>query len=181
MRSVPLTLYSDDTSGNKSKKWNKHMSYYCTLSGLPPKLTNQEFNIRGLACSNTANALEMGAQIILEIKYVVFVLVKFLLLQVTDKVYDEYSEMAEKGFVCYDQSLESDVLVVPWILCHLGDSPMHAEITNTNNPSTSLRPCRVCDLGVDERADKQHDIYLRDFVGVDIVGAPVCIQFISCN
>lgn len=84
------------------------------------------------------------------------------------------SELSKDGFVCYDQSIGDDVLAFPWILCHLGDSPMHAEITNTNNPSTTLNPCRLCVLGVNERADKQNDKYLRDFVGIDDAGHKVC-------
>ncbi|KAH9808337.1 hypothetical protein DFH28DRAFT_657217 [Melampsora americana] len=51
---VPLALYSDDTSGNVSKKWNKHMSIYFTLAGLPPDMANQGFNIHFLATSNCA-------------------------------------------------------------------------------------------------------------------------------
>ncbi|KAI7937024.1 hypothetical protein MJO28_015923 [Puccinia striiformis f. sp. tritici] len=43
MRHVPITLYCDDTFGNQLKKWNKHISYYYTLSGLPPKVSNQEY------------------------------------------------------------------------------------------------------------------------------------------
>ncbi|KAG0151406.1 hypothetical protein CROQUDRAFT_13953, partial [Cronartium quercuum f. sp. fusiforme G11] len=34
---VPIALYSDDTSRNQSKKWNKHMSYYFQLVDLHPK------------------------------------------------------------------------------------------------------------------------------------------------
>jgi hypothetical protein len=44
IRHIPTTMYSDDTSGNVSKQWNKHISFYFTLSGLPPNLTNQEYN-----------------------------------------------------------------------------------------------------------------------------------------
>ncbi|KNZ49012.1 hypothetical protein VP01_5264g3 [Puccinia sorghi] len=31
IRNVPIKLYCDDTSGNKSKTWNKHISYFFTL------------------------------------------------------------------------------------------------------------------------------------------------------
>ncbi|KNZ56062.1 hypothetical protein VP01_2502g2 [Puccinia sorghi] len=36
------TLYSDD-SGNKSKQWNKHLSYRLALSGLPPQMKNMDY------------------------------------------------------------------------------------------------------------------------------------------
>ncbi|KAH9818003.1 hypothetical protein DFH28DRAFT_926198 [Melampsora americana] len=67
IRHVPITLYSDDTSGNVSKKWNKHMSYYFTLSGLPPGMTNQEYNIHFLLTSNKASALELGENVVTEL------------------------------------------------------------------------------------------------------------------
>ncbi|KAH9815167.1 hypothetical protein DFH28DRAFT_1107682 [Melampsora americana] len=144
IRSVPIALYSDDTSGNVSKKWNKHMSFYFTLAGLRPKLTNQEYNIHPLCTSNTANALEQGDQIV-----------------------DELNQAASTGFCAYDCSVQKDVLVIPFILCHMGDSPMHAEIFNPTNPSGTLSPCRICDLTVESRADKQTQIYVQQFVGID--------------
>jgi hypothetical protein len=42
IQNLPINLYADDTSGNVSKKWNKHISFYFTLSGLPPHISNQE-------------------------------------------------------------------------------------------------------------------------------------------
>ncbi|KAA1087327.1 hypothetical protein PGT21_029055 [Puccinia graminis f. sp. tritici] len=56
IRHVPVNMYCDDTSGNKSKKWNKHISYYFSLSGLPPNLSNQQFNCHFLCTSNIAGA-----------------------------------------------------------------------------------------------------------------------------
>lgn len=73
VRHVPLVLYSDDASGNVSKKWNQHMSFYCTLAGLPPKLANQDVNILFLATSNTAGALELADGLVDEFKYVLTV------------------------------------------------------------------------------------------------------------
>jgi hypothetical protein len=68
MRHVPLVLYCDDTSGNVSKKWNKHISFYYTLAGLPPKHSNQQYNCHFLSSSNSAGTLELGEQIVDEIK-----------------------------------------------------------------------------------------------------------------
>ncbi|KAH9807975.1 hypothetical protein DFH28DRAFT_1199728 [Melampsora americana] len=149
IRSLPVVLYSDDTSGNVSKKWNKHMSFYFSLAGLRPKLTNQEYNIHSLCTSNIASALEQGDQIV-----------------------DELNEAASTGFCAYDCTIEQEVLVVPFILCHMGDSPMHAEISNTTNPSGTLSPCRICDLTVESRADKQSAWYIQQFVGIGIDWKP---------
>ncbi|KAH9821027.1 hypothetical protein DFH28DRAFT_923470 [Melampsora americana] len=144
IRHVPITLYSDDTSGNVSKKWNKHMSLYFTLSGLSPAFTNQEFNIHFLATSNCASALDL-----------------------LDKVVDDINDLAVNGMVAYDHTLGEDVLAMVVVLCHLGDSPMHAEISNTLNPANTLTPCRMCDLQVKKMVDKQTAKYLRDFLGLD--------------
>ncbi|POW12028.1 hypothetical protein PSTT_04775 [Puccinia striiformis] len=123
IRHVPISLYCDDTSGNVSKQYNKHMLYYFTLSGLPPRLANQEYNCHFLSTSNTAGALELGQQVV-----------------------PELNEMVREGYDAYDAILEKDVLVMTPVLAFLGDSPMHAEITNTPVPSSSLNPCRFCDL-----------------------------------
>ncbi|KAH9814114.1 hypothetical protein DFH28DRAFT_972285 [Melampsora americana] len=154
IRSVPIALYSDDTSGNVSKKWNKHMSYYFTLAGLKPKLTNQEYHIHPLCTSNVASALEQGDQIV-----------------------DELNQAASNGFCAYDCSIKQDVLVIPFVLCHMGDSPMHSEISNTTNPSGTLSPCRICDLTVESRADKQTPTYIQQFVGIDEDWLPATLPY----
>ncbi|KAH9815246.1 hypothetical protein DFH28DRAFT_893321, partial [Melampsora americana] len=65
---IPLVLYCDDLSGNISKRWNKHIAFYFTLAGLPPKLSNQEYNCHFLTTSNTAGALELADPIVDELK-----------------------------------------------------------------------------------------------------------------
>jgi hypothetical protein len=44
------------------------MSFYFTLSGLPPGMSNQEYNVHFLATSNKAGALELGENIVDELK-----------------------------------------------------------------------------------------------------------------
>ena len=63
-----INLYADDTSGNVSKQWNKHISFFCTLGGLPPKMTNMEYNCHFIATSNVAEVLELGESVIEELK-----------------------------------------------------------------------------------------------------------------
>jgi hypothetical protein len=55
----PIWLYCDDTSGNQSKKWNKHNSFLFTATGLPRRLVHRESNIHFLCTSNLAPPLEM--------------------------------------------------------------------------------------------------------------------------
>ncbi|KAH9810013.1 hypothetical protein DFH28DRAFT_1132572 [Melampsora americana] len=147
IKHIPIALYSDDTSGNVSKKWNKHMSIFFTLAGLPPKMTNQEYNIHFLATSNCASVLDL-----------------------LDEVVEDINVHASEGFVTYDQMSGTDVLVMVVVLCHLGDSPMHAEISNTTNPANTLTPCRMCDLSVARMADKKSLEYVSAFVGLSLEG-----------
>jgi hypothetical protein len=73
-------LYADDTSGNKSKQWNKHVSFYVTLGGLPPSHSNMEYNCHFLTTSNVAGPLELAEPIIQELKLVVSSWLKHLLI-----------------------------------------------------------------------------------------------------
>ncbi|KNF04320.1 hypothetical protein PSTG_02662 [Puccinia striiformis f. sp. tritici PST-78] len=141
IRHAPLNLYCDDTSGNVSKQWNKHVSYYFTLAGLPPAISNQEFHCHFLCTSNTAGPLEMGQLIV-----------------------PELNQMSTEGFDAYDVRLEEEVLVMTPVLAFLADSPMHAEITNTPVPSSSLNPCRSCKLSAPSLAEKVTMKYLQEFL-----------------
>jgi hypothetical protein len=79
VRNVPINLYCNNTSGNKSKKWNKHISYYFTLSGLPPKISNQQFNCHFLCTSNIAGTLELGEMAVSQLNYTLALLFEMLI------------------------------------------------------------------------------------------------------
>ena len=53
---VPLILYSDDTSGNKSKQWNKFDSWCVILAGLPKEENMKLENIYHISSSNKVYA-----------------------------------------------------------------------------------------------------------------------------
>lgn len=57
---APVWLYCDDTSGNTSKKWNKHNSILFTLAGLPRSHVQLFYNVHFIATSNIASPLEMA-------------------------------------------------------------------------------------------------------------------------
>ncbi|KAH9813956.1 hypothetical protein DFH28DRAFT_835426, partial [Melampsora americana] len=146
-------LYCDDLSGNVSKRWNKHIAFYFTLAGLPSKLSNQEYNCHFLSTSNTAGALELAYPLI-----------------------DELNNLMTEGFVAYDENIQKEVFVMTVVLCHLGDSCMHAEVTNTMNPTTSLTPCQICNLKVQSLMDKRSSRYICDFLGIDETGNKSSLQ-----
>ncbi|KAI8451252.1 hypothetical protein BY996DRAFT_6432204 [Phakopsora pachyrhizi] len=142
IRHVPLSIYSDDTSGNLSKQWNKHISIFMSLVGLTPHISNQEYNTLFVATSNIATALELAAPVV-----------------------EELNILSKSGFFTFDYSLQEDVLVLPVILIFLGDSPMHAEITSTLHPNVSLQPCRICKLKAKNKKDKATGTYVDNFIG----------------
>ncbi|KAA1125883.1 hypothetical protein PGTUg99_014867 [Puccinia graminis f. sp. tritici] len=147
IRHMPINLYADDTSGNVSKKWNRHISFYFTLAGLPPKLSNMQYNCHFLSTSNEAGVLELGEQIV-----------------------EEINMLATDGRVAHDSSLGEDVLIMSMVLCFQADSPMHAEITNTPLPNVSLNPCRMCCLHTPTMEGKKTEKYVRDFLHIDAFG-----------
>ncbi len=57
--SFPIWMYCDDTSGNKSKKWNKHNSFLFTPAGLPRSEAQKEYNVHFHSTSNLAPPLKM--------------------------------------------------------------------------------------------------------------------------
>ncbi|KAA1097528.1 hypothetical protein PGT21_010248 [Puccinia graminis f. sp. tritici] len=142
LRNVPITLYSDDTSGNVSKQFNKHISFYFTLSGLPPHLSNQEYNCHFLSTSNLASVGEIAEQIV-----------------------EEMNDMTTEGFEAYDHSIGQKVWVTSSVFCFLADSPMHAEVTCTPNPGASINPCRMCKLSVSMKRLKRTRRFIRAFLG----------------
>ncbi|OAV96041.1 hypothetical protein PTTG_02286 [Puccinia triticina 1-1 BBBD Race 1] len=152
IRHMPINLYADDTSGNLSKRWNKHISYYLTLSGLPPSSCKMQYNCHFVTTSNQAGVLELAEPIV-----------------------NEMNLIARQGFTAYDSRLDEDVLVMSIVLCFQGDSPMHAEVTNTFVPNVCLNPCRMCSLHLSTLDDKRKQDYVRSFLHLDASGnhAPV--------
>ncbi|KAF7316638.1 hypothetical protein HMN09_00396400 [Mycena chlorophos] len=88
----PVWLYCDDTSGNQSKKWNKHNSFLFTAAGLPRRLVHLESNIHFLATSNIAPPLEM-----------------------LDGIVDQLCSAQARGIWAWDSILNEIVLVIPRI------------------------------------------------------------------
>ncbi|KAG0140822.1 hypothetical protein CROQUDRAFT_688866, partial [Cronartium quercuum f. sp. fusiforme G11] len=96
-------------------------------------------------------------------------------LELADSLVDELCLLSTKGFEAIDCESNEKVLVMVVMLCHMGDSPMHAEITNTMNPATALAPCQVCNWHVDKKENKRISKYVGDFIGVDENREQVCI------
>ncbi|KII94845.1 hypothetical protein PLICRDRAFT_693166 [Plicaturopsis crispa FD-325 SS-3] len=126
--SLPLWLYCDDTSGNTSKKWNKHNSILFTLAGLPRKYTQMIYNINFIATSNLAPPLEM-----------------------MEAIADVLEEARQDGIEVWDCRYGDMVLLIPWVLAFQGDNPMASEFAS-HVGMTGKCFCRVCHVrGADEK------------------------------
>ncbi|KAJ7916453.1 hypothetical protein B0H13DRAFT_2449123 [Mycena leptocephala] len=105
VHSVPLWKYCDDTSGNVSKKWNKHNSILFTLAGLPRELTQMIYNIHFIATSNLSPPLEMMEAVV--------------------------AMQAQKdGIEVWDCEYQDWILIIPWFLAFQGDNPMSSEFAS---------------------------------------------------
>ncbi|KAJ7278158.1 hypothetical protein C8J57DRAFT_1126069, partial [Mycena rebaudengoi] len=147
IHSVPVWVYCDDTSGNISKKWNKHNSILMSLAGLDSKKAHLLYNVIFLATSNLAHPLEMFEAVV------------------------EALKSAQKtGIEAYDCQLEEMVLLIPWIIAMLGDNPMQSEFASHIGLSGKCF-CRVCHVrGADSKnrsaGDTGDQERVRDFLKV---------------
>jgi hypothetical protein len=57
--SVPLVIFQDDVSGNRSKQWNKHYSCYMSNGTIPRQKLESEFHVRFVSTSPFASPLEI--------------------------------------------------------------------------------------------------------------------------
>ncbi|KAJ3720842.1 hypothetical protein DFJ43DRAFT_1001105 [Lentinula guzmanii] len=100
----PIWLYCDDTSGNKSKKWNKHNSFLFTAAGLDPQEAHAQYHVHFLSTSNLAPPLEM-----------------------LDGIVEQTESGGTEGIWAYDCLKQEMVLLIISVLALLGDNPMQSE------------------------------------------------------
>ncbi|KIY71216.1 hypothetical protein CYLTODRAFT_487432 [Cylindrobasidium torrendii FP15055 ss-10] len=118
--SFPIWMYCDDTSGNVSKKWNKHNSFLFTAAGLPRAESQREYNIHFLCTSNIAAPLEM-----------------------LDGITEQIEHAQANGITAFDIQFNEDVLIIPWVLALLGDNPMQSEFA-CHIGMRGKQYCRIC-------------------------------------
>ena len=117
---LPLVLFTDDTSGNKSKKWHKFDSWSVMLCGLSRRENAKLSNIHYCCCSDVASAMDMS-----------------------NKVAEELCELERDGILVYDALLKETVLVVSPLMCILADNPRASELLNHLGGS-ARKYCRMC-------------------------------------
>ena len=117
---LPLILFSDDTSGNKSKKWHKFESYYLLIAGLPRHMNAQLEHIHFINTSDKVSPLELSRPIV-----------------------DELNVLEMEGIELYDAHLQEEVLVTAPLMCIICDNPRASELVN-HLGSGANKHCRVC-------------------------------------
>ena len=118
---LPICLFSDDLSGNKSKKNNGFDAWAMILAGLPKKDNAKLANIHFVAASNRVKAVAMAEPIV-----------------------DDLLKL-EEGVIMYDAAMEQNVLVVAPVLCIMADNVRASELSNHLGCSAN-KYCRMCEV-----------------------------------
>ena len=121
---LPYIVYTDDLSGNKTKKWNKFDACCILLAGLSRKDNANLYNIHFVCCSNKLSILEMSEPIAVEM-----------------------TQLEDEGIIVYDALLKKDVLLLAKPILFMCDNPRAAEITNSLGSSAN-KYCRKCQVSV---------------------------------
>ncbi len=121
---LPLILYSDDTSGNRSKKWHKFDSWSVLLAGLPRSENAKIPNIHFVCCSDAISAMGM-----------------------TKPIAQELVSLEMHGVEAYDALHNCPVLLVAPLMCVLADNPRASEVLN-HLGGAARRYCRMCTVSI---------------------------------
>ncbi|KAL4078576.1 hypothetical protein V8B97DRAFT_2020988 [Scleroderma yunnanense] len=121
--SVPIIVFIDDISGNKSKQWNKHFSCYMSNGALPHEKLDQEFHVHFVATSPSASPLE-----------------------VTQRVHKAIEKAFDEPIASWDCKLKEEVLLWPFGLFFAGNNPMHAELSSFTGLNSNYF-CQTCKVG----------------------------------
>ncbi|KAJ6542404.1 hypothetical protein B0H10DRAFT_2180722 [Mycena sp. CBHHK59/15] len=121
--SIPLAVFIDDVSGNKSKQWNKHFSCYMSNGALPRTKLENEFHVRFVGTSPFASPLE-----------------------IMQGVRSSIEEAFAEPIVAWDCEAKEEVLLRPYGLLFAGDNPMQAELCSCAGLNTNFF-CRTCQAG----------------------------------
>lgn len=117
---VPLILFSDDTSGNRSKKWHKFESWFVSLAGLPRHLNARLENIHFVSCSDSVSPLDLSGPIA-----------------------QELATLETEGALVFDAYFQEVVLVIAPLIIIVCDNPRASDLVN-HLGSKALKYCRIC-------------------------------------
>jgi hypothetical protein len=117
-----IVLFPDDTSGNRSKRWNCHESWSWVAGGLSFQETSQQSNVHFICTSNICSGMEMAGGLV-----------------------EDLLSVHDKGIRCIHGVTKNTVIAIPRILNILADNPMHNKITShmTGNCTQCCRKCMI--------------------------------------
>ncbi|KAI8640956.1 hypothetical protein BD408DRAFT_403811 [Parasitella parasitica] len=116
---VPLNLFTDDMSGNKTKKHNKFDSWILVPAALPLKQRHQLENTHFICTDHNLSAMQMLPAIV-----------------------DDLAKL-EEGLIMHSPNSESTLVIAP-VQFITADNARHSEIASSRG-AISSRPCRKCD------------------------------------
>ncbi|KZS93974.1 hypothetical protein SISNIDRAFT_387475, partial [Sistotremastrum niveocremeum HHB9708] len=157
-----IWLYCDDTSGNRSKKWNAHNSFLFTPANLSRDHTQKQYNVHFVCTSNLAPPLEMLEGVVAELE-----------------------KLMKEGMFAWDCELEEEVMFFITVLGFLGDNPMQSEFA-CHIGLKGKKFCRCCEVQGRDRgggeADNDADSDDEDLVALEgeaqVVAAKI-VEFIQ--
>ena len=117
---VPLILFSDDTSGNRSKKWHKFESWFLSLAGLPRHLNARLKNIHFVSCSGSVSPLDLRGPIA-----------------------QELATLETEGTLVFNAYFQEVVLVIAPLIVIVCDNPRASDLVN-HLGSKALKCCCIC-------------------------------------
>ncbi|EJU01380.1 hypothetical protein DACRYDRAFT_16097 [Dacryopinax primogenitus] len=163
--SLPLMIWEDDVSGNRSKQWYKHYNVCASNLAMPRQDMEVSSNILFLGTSPHATALELmeGLVIMLE-------------------------ELNLDGREAFDAVVEAPVLFTAWIAVLAGDNPMQSDLCSHRGLRAN-HFCRQCHAGGSQEFKRTPEGYaslfktlaqcmpfiLWDLVSADVLEAWVVI------
>ncbi|KAJ7315199.1 hypothetical protein DFH08DRAFT_820801 [Mycena albidolilacea] len=141
--SIPLAIFIDDVSGNKSKQWNKHFSCYMSNGAVPRTKLENEFHVRFVATSPFASPLEIIQGVRASIEYVDSIIA---LVTVCGAKSFHVRDTFDVPVAAWDYEGKEEVLLRPYGLLFAGDNPMQAELCSCAGLNTNYF-CRTCKAG----------------------------------
>ena len=120
---IPLILFSDDVSGNISKKWNKFDVWAMMFAGLPRAINSHLENIHFLCASNKVDCLEMANALV-----------------------GDLNVLERDGILLYDAFLKKEVIVIAPVICAIADNPRASDIVS-HSGNSAVKYCRICEVG----------------------------------
>jgi hypothetical protein len=141
--SIPLAIFIDDVSGNKSKQWNKHFSCYMSNGAVPRTKLENEFHVRFVATSPFASPLEIMQGVRASIEYVDSIIA---LVTACGAKSFHVRDTFDVPVAAWDCEGKEEVLLRPYGLLFAGDNPMQAELCSCAGLNTNYF-CRTCKAG----------------------------------